>query len=77
MNDKEVKDEKHVDTLLIADADSDVDFRDKDEALRLVGLERTAVFTEEYYAKLRRKMVMWLLPIRLARVNLTLFNRTS
>ena len=54
----EIKDEKTIATVLITDADSaEVDFRDKDEALRLVGLERTAQFSEEYYAKLRRKFV--------------------
>ena len=53
----ESKEEKRLDTAHVTDADSDVYFRDKDEALRLVGLERTAVFTEEYYRKLRRKLV--------------------
>ncbi len=53
----ELKDEKKFDTVLVLDADSEVDLRDKDEALRLVGLERTAQFTEEYYARLRRKLV--------------------
>lgn len=35
----------------------EVDLRDRDEALKLVGLERTAEFSEEYYKKLRRKLV--------------------
>ncbi|KAI0721897.1 MFS general substrate transporter [Cerioporus squamosus] len=52
----EIKNEKQTETVLITDADSEVDLRDKDEALRLVGLESTAQFTEEYYATLRRKL---------------------
>ena len=35
----------------------DVSSVDGDEALKLVGLERTAVFSEEYNARLRRKLV--------------------
>ena len=57
MNSGESKDEKPLHRVTVADADSDLDFRDKDEALRLVGLERTAVFSEEYYTKLKRKLV--------------------
>ena len=56
-DEKAVKDEKQLETVHMTDADSDVDLRDKDEALRLVGLERTAVFTDEYYAKVKRKLV--------------------
>lgn len=57
MDSSELKDEKPLHRLAIVDADSAPDFRDKDEALRLVGLERTAVFSEEYYRKLKRKLV--------------------
>ncbi|TFK83642.1 MFS general substrate transporter [Polyporus arcularius HHB13444] len=59
----ELKDEKKFDTVLVLDADSEVDLRDKDEALRLVGLERTAQFTEEYYARLRRKLDLVIPPL--------------
>ncbi|KAI0352703.1 MFS general substrate transporter [Trametes cingulata] len=52
----EVKDEKHLETVLVTDVESDIDFRDKDEALRLVGLEKTATFSDEAYAKVRRKL---------------------
>ena len=34
-----------------------LDLDDKDEALRLVGLERAEVFTEEQYRKVRWKLV--------------------
>lgn len=34
-----------------------VDLSDGDEALRLIGVERTSQFSEEYNAKLRRKLV--------------------
>lgn len=57
MDSVEPKDEKNLHTVAITDAGTDLDFRDKDEALRLVGLERTAVFSEEYYTKLKRKLV--------------------
>ena len=57
MDSVEPKDEKNLPTVTITDAGTDLDFRDKDEALRLVGLERTAVFSEEYYGKLKRKLV--------------------
>ena len=40
----------------ISSADS-VAITDADEALELVGLRREAQFSEEYYAKLRRKLV--------------------
>lgn len=53
----EVKDEKQLDTVLVTDVESDIDFRDKDEALRLVGLEKASSFTEEEYNKVRRKLV--------------------
>lgn len=36
---------------------SSFDLDDKDEALRLVGLERTETFTEEQYRKVRWKLV--------------------
>lgn len=35
-----------------------VDLNDGDEALRLIGTERTTQFSEEYNAKLRRKLVL-------------------
>ena len=34
-----------------------VDSREADEALELVGIRRTAVFSEEYNLRLRRKLV--------------------
>ena len=34
-----------------------LDLKDKDEALRLVGLERTEKFTPEQYLAVRKKMV--------------------
>ena len=40
-----------------ADTVSVVDRADGDEALQLVGKERTAPFSEEYYKRLRRKLV--------------------
>lgn len=40
-----------------ADTVSVVDSADGDEALQLVGKERTAHFSEEYYKQLRRKLV--------------------
>lgn len=36
---------------------SSLDIQDGDEALRLIGAERTAQFSEEYNLKLRRKLV--------------------
>ena len=36
---------------------SSFDLGDKDEALRLVGLERSETFTEEQYRRVRRKLV--------------------
>jgi hypothetical protein len=47
------QEEKHVGVTTVASFDSS----DMDEAMRLVGAERTAVFSEEYNAKLRRKLV--------------------
>ncbi|OCH93601.1 MFS general substrate transporter [Obba rivulosa] len=41
----------------------EVDFRDRDEALKLVGMERTAEFSEEHYKKLRRKLDMVIPPL--------------
>ena len=55
--DREFKGEKALHTATVTEAESDLDFGDKDEALKLVGLERSAVFSEEYYSKLRRKLV--------------------
>ncbi|KAJ2985139.1 hypothetical protein NUW54_g10250 [Trametes sanguinea] len=54
--DPEAKDEKQLATVLVADADSDINFEDKDEALRLVGLEKSGTFTEEEFARVRRKL---------------------
>lgn len=50
------KEEKVPELVLVTDADFEVDFRDKDEALRFVGLERTTQFTEEQYTRLRKKL---------------------
>ncbi len=36
---------------------SSIDLQQGDEALRLVGAERSAQFSEEYNAKLKRKLV--------------------
>jgi MFS transporter, ACS family, allantoate permease len=36
---------------------SSFDLSEKDEALRLVGLERSETFTQEQYLKVRRKLV--------------------
>lgn len=46
--------EKHPDRFGV---ETTVDSVDGDEALKLVGLERDAVFTEEYNQKLKRKLV--------------------
>lgn len=51
-----VVDEKHVDSE-IASVSVDADSADGDEALQLVGRERTAQFSDEYNRKLRRKLV--------------------
>ena len=64
--------EKVPETVLVADTESDLDLRDKDEALRLVGLERTAEFSDEYYAKVRRKLD-WVIPPLCAAVYFTQF----
>ncbi|PPQ77275.1 hypothetical protein CVT25_010857 [Psilocybe cyanescens] len=40
-----------------------LDIQDGDEALRLIGAERTAQFSEEYNAKLRRKLDMLIPPL--------------
>ena len=45
------KKEVEVDVLTVTD------ISDKDEALNLVGLERTRSFTEEEYKRVRRKLV--------------------
>jgi histone acetyltransferase (RNA polymerase elongator complex component) len=47
------QEEKHVGVTTTTSFDSS----NMDEAMRLVGAERTAVFSEEYNAKLRRKLV--------------------
>lgn len=58
MEPAEVKDEKQLETVVVSDVESsDIDFRDKDEALRLVGLEKAATFTEREYTRVRRKLV--------------------
>ena len=46
-------DSKQVETISVDSIDS----RDVDEALELVGMRRTAEFSEEYNKKLRRKLV--------------------
>ena len=48
-----LKDSKQVETISI----NSIDSRDVDEALELVGMRRTAEFSEEYNKKLRRKLV--------------------
>ncbi|KAF9482470.1 MFS general substrate transporter [Pholiota conissans] len=54
-----------------------VDLNDGDEALRLIGTERTTQFSEEYNAKLRRKLD-WLIPPLCAAVYFTQFlDKTS
>lgn len=47
----EVVDEKHPEQVDV------ISVRDGDEALKLVGMERTAEFSEEFNRKLRRKLV--------------------
>lgn len=47
------EDSKQVDSVTIESVDS----RDVDEALNLVGMRRTAEFSEDYNRKLRRKLV--------------------
>lgn len=64
------KEEKPHEVVLVSDANSDLDIRDKDEALRLVGLQRTADFTEEYYKRLKRKLD-WVIPPLCAAVYFT------
>ncbi|OSC99141.1 MFS general substrate transporter [Trametes coccinea BRFM310] len=54
--DPEVKDEKQLATVLVADTDSEVNFGDKDEALRLVGLEKSGSFSEKEFARVRKKL---------------------
>ena len=49
-----VVDEKHV---VDSDTASYVDTLEGDEALQLVGRERTAEFSEDYNRRLRRKLV--------------------
>lgn len=41
----------------IVDSTSSFDLNDKDEALKLVGLERAESFTEEQYLRVRQKLV--------------------
>ncbi|KJA29985.1 hypothetical protein HYPSUDRAFT_125950 [Hypholoma sublateritium FD-334 SS-4] len=54
-----------------------VDLNDGDEALRLIGTERTTQFSEEYNAKLRRKLD-WTIPPLCAAVYFTQFlDKTS
>ena len=50
-----LEDEKHDPEVI--DAESVVDSYDGDEALKLVGRERTVEFSEEYNRRLRRKLV--------------------
>lgn len=49
--DEEVKAFDTIGTVSVVDSVND------DEALKLVGKERSAEFSEEYYRKLRRKLV--------------------
>jgi len=42
---------------------SEVDTSEGDEALQLVGKERTVQFSEEYNRKLRRKLDLWIPPL--------------
>ncbi len=46
-------DEKHMETTTV----SSVDLNDRDAALDLVGIQRTAQFSEEYNLRLRNKLV--------------------
>ncbi|KAF9058097.1 MFS general substrate transporter [Panaeolus papilionaceus] len=56
---------------------SSINFKDGDEALRLIGAERTNQFSEEYNLKLRRKLD-WLIPPLCASVYFTQFlDKTS
>lgn len=52
-----LEDSKRVETISI----NSIDSRDVDEALELVGMRRTAEFSEEYNKKLRRKLVRLLI----------------
>ncbi|KAI0771462.1 MFS general substrate transporter [Trametes elegans] len=61
MEPTESKDEKRLEEVLVTEFESNVNFEDKDEALRLVGLERTVSFSEEDYAKVRKKLD-WVIP---------------
>lgn len=61
MNSDEQDVKEVLETAHVAQGSLAIDFGDKDEALRLVGLERTAVFTEEYYARVRRKLASCIL----------------
>ncbi|KAI9001175.1 MFS general substrate transporter [Trametes punicea] len=54
--DPAAKDDKQLETVLVTDVDSDIDLRDKDEALRLVGLEKSVTFSDEQYARVRRRL---------------------
>lgn len=59
------EDNKQVDTVSVQSIDS----RDVDEALGLVGMRRTAEFSEEYNKKLRRKLVCQSAALHLPIVN--------
>lgn len=48
----------------IVDSTSSFDLNDKDEALKLVGLERAESFTEEQYRRVRQKLVRAFQPLR-------------
>lgn len=50
----------------IVDSTSSFDLNDKDEALKLVGLERAESFTEEQYLRVRQKLVCVFQPLRLS-----------
>ncbi|VDB97538.1 unnamed protein product [Peniophora sp. CBMAI 1063] len=60
-----VLDEKHdgADVEAHSVSSASDDDRRADEALKLVGRERTQVFSDEYNAKLRRKLDLWIPPL--------------
>lgn len=53
---KSITDEKHSVDVEVDEVVTD-GLEYKDEALKLVGMQRTQEFSEEYYRKLRRKLV--------------------
>ncbi|KZV75411.1 MFS general substrate transporter [Peniophora sp. CONT] len=61
LSEKEKHDETDVEARSVSSASDDD--RRGDEALKLVGRERTQQFSEEYNAKLRRKLDWWIPPL--------------